>query len=102
MIRSDSAVVKKCISLSGVVAGWADGLAVKKGFDTNYSAYIADLIRRDKERDDELPPVRTLPARAEAGTLSEVSSPKKSRAADAIVSAVQSAARKKVPPSRKR
>ena len=47
-------VVKKSISLSTVVADWADKLAQAKGFGSNYSAYIADLIRRDWERESDL------------------------------------------------
>lgn len=43
--------VKTSISLSETVNGWAEVLASKRGYD-NFSAYIADLIRRDKERDD--------------------------------------------------
>ena len=45
--------MKRSISLSNVVADWADELAARKGYATNFSAYIADLIRRDKERDDD-------------------------------------------------
>jgi hypothetical protein len=49
-----SEVVKRSISLSRVVSDWAESLADAKGFGTNFSAYIADLIRRDKEREDQL------------------------------------------------
>jgi len=98
MIRNDSAVVKTSISLSGPVAGWADDLAAKKGFGTNFSAYIADLIRRDKERDDALQLAGITSADKKAG----VSSPKKRRAADAIVSVVEQAARKKILSARKK
>jgi len=41
--------VKTSISLSEVVNSWAEEQAAKRGFD-NFSAYIADLIRREKER----------------------------------------------------
>ena len=88
-------MVKKSISLSGLVANWADDLAAKKGFGTNYSAYIADLIRRDKEREDALQLAGITGA-------DRVSSPKKNRAADAIVSVVEQAARKKNLSSRKK
>jgi hypothetical protein len=57
MKKSKETVVKKSISLSIIVAEWADALAAKKGFGSNYSAYIADLIRRDRDRDEE--PQRT-------------------------------------------
>ena len=60
-----SEVVKRSISLSRVVSGWADILSESKGFGTNFSAYIADLIRRDKEREDEL---RTLSQQGMDGT----------------------------------
>jgi len=92
MTTADSTVVKKSISLSRVVSIWADGLAARKGFGANYSAYIADLIRRDKEREDDL----------QLSRVPSVSSSKRSRAADAIVETVQQAARKKTSVSRSR
>jgi hypothetical protein len=49
MSRPKLDIVRKSISLSATVAGWADQLAHKKGFGSNYSAYIADLIRHDWE-----------------------------------------------------
>jgi Arc/MetJ-type ribon-helix-helix transcriptional regulator len=82
MTKADSTVVKRSISLSKTVSGWADEQAEKKGFHTNFSAYIADLIRRDKEREN---------PQAEA----EVSSQRRSAAGDRIVEAVRSAARTK-------
>lgn len=51
--RSKPESAKLSVSLSKTVYGWAVELAEKKGFDTNFSAYIADLIRRDQERDAE-------------------------------------------------
>lgn len=44
-----SQVVKTAISLTPVVLNWAKNLAEKKGFGSNFSAYVADLIRRDQE-----------------------------------------------------
>jgi len=44
-------VVKTSISLSVLVNQWAEELSAAKGFE-NFSAYIADLIRRDRERQD--------------------------------------------------
>jgi hypothetical protein len=85
-------VVKKSISLSIVVAEWADGLALKKGFGSNYSAYIADLIRRDKERDDEL----------QGQSPSGSSSHKITKAADQIVDIIQEAARQKTTSARRK
>jgi hypothetical protein len=38
------------VSLAGVVWKWAEEMMVAKGFNDNFSAYVADLIRRDKER----------------------------------------------------
>ena len=46
-----SGVIRKSISLSRAVSDWADELSHKKGFGTNFSAYIADLVRKDKERE---------------------------------------------------
>ena len=86
-------VVKKSISLSIVVAEWADALAYKKGFGSNYSAYIADLIRRDQERDEEL---------QYAQTSSSTSSNKITKAADQIVDIIQEAARQKTTAGRRK
>jgi hypothetical protein len=86
-------VVKKSISLSIVVAEWADALAEKKGFGSNYSAYIADLIRRDHERDNELQQVQSS---------SETSSHKITNAADQIVDIIQEAARQKAVSGRRK
>ena len=44
-----SQVIKTAISLTPVVLNWAKALAEEKGFGANFSAYVADLIRRDKE-----------------------------------------------------
>ena len=44
-----SQVVKTAISLTPVVLNWAKQLAEQKGFGSNFSAYVADLIRRDNE-----------------------------------------------------
>ena len=84
-MREPSEVVKKSISLSKVVSGWADRLAAAKGFDSNFSAYIADLIRRDKDREDQLRLV--VPAGSEASSQKEI-------AEHEIESEVRRAARK--------
>jgi len=44
-----SQVIKTAISLTPVVLNWAKNLAEEKGFGSNFSAYVADLIRRDQE-----------------------------------------------------
>jgi hypothetical protein len=44
-----SQVIKTAISLTPVVLSWAKKLAEEKGFGANFSAYVADLIRRDNE-----------------------------------------------------
>ena len=44
-----SQVIKTAISLTPVVLNWAKKLAEDKGFGSNFSAYVADLIRRDNE-----------------------------------------------------
>jgi hypothetical protein len=41
------------ISLAQVVWDWAMEMMEAKGYNDNISAYIADLIRRDKERQEE-------------------------------------------------
>jgi hypothetical protein len=86
-------VVKKSISLSIVVAEWADNLAAKKGFGSNYSAYIADLIRRDREKDEELQMIQAS---------SETSPHKINKAADQIVDIIQEAARQKTATTRRK
>jgi Arc/MetJ-type ribon-helix-helix transcriptional regulator len=78
-------VVKKSISLSMVVADWADELAQTKGFGSNYSAYIADLIRRDWERENDL-----QLARSGKTGLAGAGSP-----ADEIIRVISEASRKK-------
>jgi len=47
-----SQVVKTAISLTPIVLNWAKTLAEEKGFGSNFSAYVADLIRRDRENAD--------------------------------------------------
>jgi hypothetical protein len=49
--RTKSATIKKTISLSSLVAKWGQEMALKKGFDANFSAYVADLIRQDRNKD---------------------------------------------------
>ena len=49
-----ASTVQRNISLSRAVAEWAEELASRKGHGSNFSGYIADLIRRDKEKQDEL------------------------------------------------
>jgi hypothetical protein len=44
-----SKVIKTAISLSPVVMNWGKALAEEKGFGSNFSGYIADLIRHDKD-----------------------------------------------------
>lgn len=46
--------IAKSISFSKTVYDWAMELADKKGYGTNFSAYIQDLIRRDRDREREL------------------------------------------------
>jgi hypothetical protein len=88
MVKAETTVVKKSISLSKVVAKWADELALKKGFGSNFSAYMADLVRRDRDREMELE------------WTGDINSMKKKQAADAIVELVGETAWSKI--SRKR
>jgi hypothetical protein len=39
------------ISLAKVVWDWANEMMEAKGFNKNVSAYVADLIRRDRDRE---------------------------------------------------
>jgi len=52
MANEPSKTVRATVSLSKVVSEMAEQLMRKKGYD-NFSAYVADLIRRDRERDEE-------------------------------------------------
>jgi hypothetical protein len=45
-------IAKTSISLSSVIMSWGKELAEEKGFADNFSAYVADLIRHDKENSD--------------------------------------------------
>lgn len=42
-------VVKRSVSFSETVNEWAEELAKARGFETNFSGFCADLIRRAKE-----------------------------------------------------
>jgi len=55
------------VSLAKVVWGMAEEMMAAKGFNDNFSAYVADLVRRDQERQAQLPPVSSAPAHS-AGT----------------------------------
>jgi len=44
-------IVKRSISLSPLVNQWANEMAAKRGFGTNFSAFLADLVRRAQEQD---------------------------------------------------
>jgi hypothetical protein len=44
-------IVKRSISLSPAVNKWAEELAESRGFGTNFSAFIADLVRRAQENE---------------------------------------------------
>lgn len=49
--KPGNSTARVSISLSQKVFQWAEELKAAKGYD-NFSAYIAELIRRDKERDE--------------------------------------------------
>ncbi len=40
------------VSLDKLVWKWANQMMRAKGYNENFSAYVADLIRRDKEKRD--------------------------------------------------
>jgi hypothetical protein len=90
-MTQSSEVVKRSISLSRVVSDWAEGLADAKGFGTNFSAYIADLVRRDKEREDQL---KLASQGIESSSLKEIAEAE-------IEQAVHQAIRKHRSPKRK-
>ena len=50
--RKPSKTVRVTISFPEKVDQWAEELMAEKGYD-NFSAYIADLIRRDREQRSE-------------------------------------------------
>jgi hypothetical protein len=45
---------KTSISLPEVVMGWGKERMLEKGFGENFSNYLADLIRHDKEGSDSI------------------------------------------------
>jgi hypothetical protein len=47
-----SKTLKTAISLSPLVMSWGKELMAEKGFADNFSAYVADLIRHDKDNAD--------------------------------------------------
>lgn len=51
--RPASPSARKTVSLDPVVWGWATKLMAAKGHNKNFSAYVAELIRRDQEREEE-------------------------------------------------
>lgn len=54
--RRKPETVRTTISLAKVVQNMADERMEALGFNGNLSAYVADLIRRDKERQAAKPP----------------------------------------------
>jgi hypothetical protein len=46
-------IVQRNIRLPKTVARWAEEMAVRKGHGADISAYIADLIRCDKAKEDQ-------------------------------------------------
>jgi hypothetical protein len=88
MTKANTDIVRKSISLSGAVAQWADDLAHEKGFGTNFSAYIADLIRHDRQRAEQ------SRAFSMAGEMPQVNSLTKGQAAEQVVAVVQKMARR--------
>ena len=42
-------IVKRSISLSPLVNKWAEEMAAERGFGTNFSAFVADLVRRAQD-----------------------------------------------------
>jgi len=49
-LRADK---RTTVSLDNVVWQWAVESMRKRGYNSNFSAYVAGLIRRDKEREDD-------------------------------------------------
>ena len=62
------------VSLAQVVWQMAEEMMAKKGFNDNFSAYVADLIRRDREREEEKSLRSTDPGGADL-SLREQSAP---------------------------
>jgi hypothetical protein len=77
-------IVKTSISLPEVLLEFAEGRCANEGFNT-FSAYVAHLIRMDKERQDEklmrAPPKNLSSSTSSAGTNSDVGHPSTSTAA---------------------
>lgn len=71
-------IIKRSISLSPLVNRWAEELAAERGFGTNFSAFIADLVRREQDAAKAAP----LPAQDPEKILREVR-PKRAKASNA-------------------
>lgn len=52
-------IVKRSISLSPQVNQWAEEMAAAKGYQNNFSAFLADLIR--EARGDAIPQTQVAP-----------------------------------------
>jgi hypothetical protein len=47
-------IVRHTVSFSETVNGWAEKMALKRGQEHNFSAFLADLIREAIERENTL------------------------------------------------
>lgn len=68
-------IVKRSISLSPLVNQWAEEMAAKRGFGSNFSAFLADLVRRAQEGEA----AQGLPPTAETSAPRENKPPLKKR-----------------------
>ena len=72
MVKRDDK--RTTISLAQVVWGMAEEMMAAKGFNDNFSAYVADLVRRDKERAEAARPATPM-ALVDRPALNEIGPP---------------------------
>lgn len=71
MIKVGFVAYKTTISLPDRVGEWGEQMADRRGFGENFSAYVADLIRRDHERWRESSAAERIASEAAALVLRE-------------------------------
>ena len=65
-------IIKRSVSFSPLVNKWAQEMAEQRGFGSNFSAFIADLVRRAQEN-EETNSAATLADKIVSGATSEAS-----------------------------
>jgi hypothetical protein len=78
--RKTKTGVRTTVSLAEVVWEMAEEMMDTRGFNQNFSSYVADLIRRDKEREEARGKSSDYPPHRDQTALAEERPPKKKTA----------------------